>query len=208
MTALGRFAGLALVAACLTGCLLPQLPPPETVQLAPVPGVALPYKARVMIFAGDNDLSRNLTIQLTRYQTEETKVKEGVALAKAARAVLLKGFEQVEVNDAAIRPQLVVKLGGKAAWTRLDATLKVSCTLDVWTSDGVPVGYFGARFDAERSDYTTELEAAFGQCLKKPVEDLLNSPNLARLAGTGFRDPPSPAVEAWMRTLGTIPPFR
>jgi hypothetical protein len=205
---LGKFAGLALVTASLSGCLLPQLPPPETVQLAPVPGVALPYKARAMIFAGENDLNRNLSIQLTRYQTEETKIKEGQSLAKAARAVLAKGFEQVEVNNAAIRPQLVIKLGGKAAWARLDATLKVSCTLDVWTSDGVPVGYFGARYDAERSDYTTELEAAFGQCLKKPVDELMRSPNLARLAGTGFREPPAKAVEDWMRGLGTLTPLR
>ena len=187
---------------------LPQLPPPETVSLAPVPGVALPFKARVMLFLGEGDLARNLTIQLTRYQTEETKTREGVALAKAAKAVLSKGFAQVEVNDPSIRPQIVIRLGEKASWTRLDATLKVSCSLDAWTADGIPIGYFGARYDAERTDYTTELEAAFGQCLKKPVEDLLNSPNLARLAGTGFRDPPAPAVEAWMRTLGTIPPFR
>ena len=208
MTALGKIAGVALVAASLSGCLLPQLPPPETIQLAPVPGVALPYKARAMIFMGDNDLSRNMTIQLTRFQTEETKVKEGVALAKAARAVLGKGFEQVDINNAAIRPQLVVKLSGKAAWARLDATMKVSCAMDVWTSDGVPVGLFGSRFDAERSDYTTELEAAFGQCLKKPVEELLKSPNLARLAGSGFREPPAKAVEDWMRGLGTLTPLR
>ena len=208
MTAFGKFAGLALMAASLSGCLLPQLPPPETIQLAPVPGVALPYKARAMIFMGDNDLSRNMTIQLTRFQTEETKVKEGVALAKAARAVLGKGFEQVDINNAAIRPQLVVKLSGKAAWARLDATMKVSCAMDVWTSDGVPVGLFGSRFDAERSDYTTELEAAFGQCLKKPVEELLKSPNLARLAGSGFREPPAKAVEDWMRGLGTLTPLR
>jgi hypothetical protein len=199
---------MALVMAGLSGCLLPQLPPPETVQLEPVPGVALPFKARTMIFVGENDLNRNLSIMITRFQSEETKVKEGAALAKAARTVLAKGFEQVEVNNAAIRPQLVVKLGGKATWARQDATLKVSCTLDVWTSDGVPVGYFGSRFNAERSDYTTELEAAFGQCLKKPVDELLRSPNLARLAGAGFRDPPAKAVEDWMRGLGTLTPLR
>lgn len=208
MTAVGKLAGMALVMAGLSGCLLPQLPPPETVQLEPVPGVALPFKARTMIFVGENDLNRNLTIQITRFQTEETKVKEGAALARAARTVLAKGFEQVEVNNAAIRPQLVIKLGGKASWTRQDATMKVSCTLDVWTSDGVPVGYFGSRFDGERTDYAAEIEAAFGQCLKKPVNELLRSPNLARLAGTGFREPPAKAVEDWMRGLGTLTPLR
>ncbi|MDO8607189.1 MAG: hypothetical protein Q7R40_11675 [Phaeospirillum sp.] len=209
MATTGKITAVALATATLSGCLLlPQLPPPETVQLAPVPGVALPFKARVMIFVGEGDLNRNLSIQLTRYQSEETKVKEGRALAKAARTVLAKGFEQVEVNSPAIRPQVVIKLGGKASWTRLDGTMKVSCTLDAWTSDGIPLGLFGARYDAEKTDYREEVEAAYGQCLKKPVEELLNSPTLARLAGTGFRDPPALAVEAWMRGLGPTTPLQ
>ena len=208
MAAWGRIAAMALATATLSGCLFQQLPPPETVALAPVPGVALPFKARVMIFATEDDLSRNLVIQLTRFQTEETKVKEGVAMIKAAKALLSKGFEQVEVNTPAIRPQIVVKLYGKTAWSRQDGTTKVGCSVDAWTADGIPLGNFGARFDAERTDYTTELEAAYGQCLKRPVEDLLHSAALARLAGAGFKDPPAPAVADWMRTLGPIAPMR
>lgn len=208
MAATGRIAAMVLVTATLAGCLLPQLPPPETVQLAPVPGVALPFKARVMVFVGESDINRNFSIQLTRFQSEETKIKDGLALAKAARTVLAKGFEQVEVNDPAIRPQIVVKLAGKGSWTRQDGMMKVSCALDAWTADGIPLGYFGARYDAERTDYREELEAAYGQCLKKSVDELLRSSTLARLAGAGFRDPPAPAVEAWIRTLGPIAPLR
>lgn len=206
MAAMGRIAAMALMTATLSGCLLAQLPPPETVQLDPVPGVALPFKARVMIFAGEGDLTRNFVYQLSRFQTEETKIKDGVFLAKAARTVLSKGFGLVEINDPAIRPQLVIKLGGKGGWTRQDGTMKLSCSLDVWTADGIPVGFFGARYDADRTDYRYELEAGYGQCLKKPVDELLHSPNLARLASTGFRDPPAPAAEAWMRTLGVMTP--
>lgn len=207
MARTGGIMAAALGAALLSGCIA-QLPPADSVQLAPVPGVALPYKARVMVFAGETDLARNLTIQISRFQSEETKIREGLALARATRAVLAKGFEQVEINDPSIRPQIVVKLVGKAAWGRQDARLKVGCGVDAWTADGVPLGSFVARFDAKDSDYRSDLEPAFGQCLVKPVEELLNSPALARLAGAGFRDPPGPATAAWMRTLGTIPPVR
>ncbi|WP_239988717.1 substrate-binding domain-containing protein [Paramagnetospirillum kuznetsovii] len=193
--------------AALSGC-LSNLPAPDSIQLAPVPGVALPFKARVMVFVGETDIARKLTIALTRYQSEETNIREGLALAKAAKLVLAKGFETVEVNDPSIRPQIVVKLtGSKASWSRLDGKMKTGCAVDAWTSDGIPLGNFVARYDADRTDYTSELEAAFAQCLKKPVEELLNSPALARLAGTGFRAPSVAAYDAWMRSLGPIPPF-
>lgn len=207
MTGMGKAAVAAMITVLLSGCIA-QLPPADSVQLAPVPGVALPFKARVMVFAGEADLARNLTIQISRFQSEETKVREGLALARATRAVLAKGFEQVEINDPSIRPQIVVKLIGKAAWSRQDAKMKLGCGIDVWTADGVPLGSFVARFDAKDSDYRSDLEPAFGQCLIKPVEELLNSPTLARLAGAGFRDPPEPATSAWMRTLGTFVPVR
>lgn len=205
MTGLGKIAAVMALALSLGGCALPAA---DTIQLAPVPGVALPYKARVMVFASETDLARTMTIAVTRTQDEETKVREGFAQAKATRTMLAKGFETVEINDRSIRPQIVVKLVGKANWSKLDRRIKVGCALDVWTADGVPLGNFANRVDAGEADYRSELESAYALCLKKPMDELLRSPALARLAGTGFRDPPNPAVEAWMRTLGTIPAFK
>ena len=199
---------MALVTATLSGCLYQQLPPPETVTLAPVPGEPLPIKARVMISAGEQDLTRTLVIQANRTQTDETPVKDGLLMTKAAKTLLSKGFAQVEINNPAIRPQIVVKLYGKTTWAKLDRDLKIGCAIDAWTADGIPLGNFGARYIAEQTDYHDEVEAAYGQCLKKPVEDLLNSPALARLAGAGFKDPTPTAAEAWMRTLGPIPQMR
>lgn len=207
MTAWGKFSVTAAMIFALTGCA--RLEPADSVSLSPVPGVALPYKARVMVFASDAELSRNLTIALTRYQNEETKIREGYALANAARIVLAKGFERVEVNDPSIRPQIIIKLtGGKASWSRLDGKMKTGCAVDAWTSDGIPLGTFVARYDAGETDYRSDLESAFAHCLKKPVEEFMNAPTLARLAGTGFRDPPAQAVADWMRTLGNIPSFK
>ncbi len=194
--------GLALLAGCA------MLPPPDRVDLAPVPGVALPYKARVMIYAGRSELDRKLLIQMSRFQTEESEVKDGEALARSARVVLAKGFQQVEINDPTIRPQLVVKLIGKGTWNRQDAKIKVGCALDVWTADGIPLGSFPNRYDSPESDYRYDLDAAYALCLKKPVEDLLRSPGLATLAGAGFKDPPVAAADAWIRTLGPIPRSR
>ena len=85
MAAKGRIAAMALVTATLSGCLYQQLPPPETVTLAPVPGEPLPFKARVMIYAGEQDLTRTLVIQANRTQTDETPVKDGLLMTKAAK---------------------------------------------------------------------------------------------------------------------------
>jgi hypothetical protein len=176
---------------------------------APVPGVALPFNARVMIFMGDNDLRRKLSIQITRYQSEETKVQDGRILAETAQTLLAKGFRQVAINDAAIRPHLVVRLTGRPGWGKQDATLKIGCGFDVWTADGVPLGNFVARWDSPmKTDYLTDLGPGYAQCLKKPLDELLASPTLARLAGQGFRDPHPKAAEEWIRALGPIPAWR
>jgi hypothetical protein len=201
-----RMAVLGMVVA-LSGC-LSNLPSSDKIQLAPVPGVQLPFKGRVMVFAGDSDLARNLTIQSSAFRTEETDVKEGLALAKAARALLAKGFSQAEINDTTIRPNIVVKLVGKASWNRQDASLKLGCSIDAWTADGIPLGTYGSRLNVERSDYRSDVEPGFAQCLKGPVEQLLASPGVARLAASGFKDAPQPAIDAWMRSLGPIPALR
>lgn len=193
-----------LVAGCAS-----DLPPVASVEPAPVPGVALPYNARVMIYMGENDLKRKLNIQITRYQAEETKVPDGRILAETAQALLAKGFRQVEVNTPSIRPHLVVRLTGRPAWAKLDTTWKIGCGFDVWTAEGVPLGNFVARWDSPtKTDYQDSLGSAYAQCLKKPLDELLTSPNLARLAGQGFRDPHPKAAEDWIRSLGPIPAWK
>lgn len=204
----GTWMAVAGLGVMVAGCGL-HIPAADTVTPDPVPGVALPFKARVMVFAGQSDLDRKLVIQSSRYQTEETPVRDGEALAKAARTVLAKGFEQVTLNDPSIRPHLVVKLVGKAQWARLDAKAKIGCAFDVWTADGMPLGNFGARWDSSDGvDYTTEMEAAYGQCLKKSLNDFLTSPALAKLNGAGFKEPSAVAFAAFMKTLGPIPTGR
>jgi hypothetical protein len=132
-----------------------------------------------------------------------------VVLSRAGRALLAKGFERVALNDPSIRPQIVVRFSGKAAWSRMDKVLHLGCTLDAFTADGIPLGTFVSRFDESESDYAGALEPAYAQCLKRPVESFLASPGLARLAAAGFAEPPAEAVTTWMRAaLGPIPPAR
>ncbi len=196
--------GLAL---SLSGCLA-GLPPADQVQLTAPAGVELPYKARVMVFAGESELQRNLTIQTTAFLDKETNVKDGLALARAARAVLAKGFERVEINDPSLRPQIVVKLLGKVTWSQVDARMKLGCAIDAWTTDGIPLGNFSNRIELPRADYRSDIEPAYAHCLIKPAEALLASPALTRLAGAGFRDPPPAATASWLRSLGPIPALR
>ncbi len=200
--------GAALAALLVAGC-SSGLPPAAQVEPAPVAGVALPFNARVMIFMGENDLKRKMSIQISRYQSEETKILDGRVLAETAETMLSKGFKQVAVNDASIRPHIVVRLTGRPSWTKQDATLKLGCGIDAWTADGIPLGNFVARWDSPmKTDYLSDVGPGYAQCLKKPLDELLSSPNLARLAGAGFRDPNPKAAEEWMRALGPIPAWK
>jgi hypothetical protein len=203
----GNWMGAALAAALLTGC-SSGLPPAASVEPAPVPGVALPFKARVMIYAGENDLKRKMSIQLSRYQDEETKVQDGHLLTEAAQAMLSKGFAQVGVNDPAMRPQIVVRLVGKVAWAKVDSELKMGCGIEAWTADGNYLGNFVARWNSPmKTDYRVDVGPGYAQCLKKPMDEFLASPTLARLAGRGFPDPHPKAAEEWLRSLGPIAPW-
>ncbi|CCG40370.1 putative periplasmic lipoprotein [Magnetospirillum molischianum] len=201
---MSRYAGVIALVLLLSGC-GSALPPPEAVRLDPVPGVSPPLSARVMIFAGQGDLDRKLRLQVTRLHSEDGTVKDGAALASAARTMLSKAFSRVEINDPSIRPQIVVRLYGKGMWSKPDTQLVVGCGIDVFTADGFPLGNFGNRFEVGSGDYESTLTASYAQCLKRPVEQFLASSGLARLAATGFRDPPPVAVERWMQTLGPIP---
>jgi len=201
---MSRYAGIIALSVLLSGCGL-SLPAPEAVRLDPVPGVSPPLPARVMVYAGQGDLDRKLVLQVTRLQSEDSNVKDGTALAQAARAVLSQAFARVEINDVAIRPQIVVRLYGQGLWSKPNTRLRVGCGIDVFTADGFPIGNFGNRFDLHSGEYDSPLASAYAQCLKRPVEQLLASPALARLAASGFRDPSPVAVERWMQTLGPIP---
>ncbi|MFD2234908.1 hypothetical protein [Phaeospirillum tilakii] len=198
----GAMVALGLLAGCGS-----QLPPPESVAFtSPVAGRTPPLPARVMVYAGQDDLARPLKIQVTSLHSEENpEVKDGLALARAATTVLGRAFARVALDDAALRPQIVVRPYGKALWFKLDGQLRIGCGLDAYTADGFPLGNFAGRFSVSTGNYQDDLLPAYAQCLKRPVESLLASPALARLAAAGFADPPAGPVEAWMRTLGPIP---
>jgi hypothetical protein len=199
-------APMALLATLLAAGCSSGLPPAATVGPAPVSGVALPYNARMMIYMGENDLRRKLSIQINRFQSEETKVEDGRILLDTAQTMLSKGFKLVVANDPAIRPHLVVRLTGRPAWGKQDAIFKIGCGIDAWTTDGQFLGSFVARWDSPmKTDYLSDLGPGYAQCLKKPLDELLSSPNLARLAGQGFPDPNPRAAEEWIRGLGPIP---
>lgn len=201
----GNWLGASVAALLVAGC-ASELPPVASVDPAPVPGVALPYNARVMIYMGESDLKRKLAIQITRYQAEETKIPDGRILAETAQALLAKGFRQVDINNPSMRPHLVVRITGRPTWAKLDTTYKIGCGFDVWTADGGSLGNFVARWESPtKTDYQDNLGPGYAQCLKKPLDELLSSPNLARLAGQGFRDPNPKAAEDWIRSLGPIP---
>lgn len=203
----GKVLGAALAVVILAGC--SGLPPAAKVEPAPVPGVALPYKARVMIFMGDNDLQRKMSIQISAFQAEETKVLDGRLLAETGLTLLSKGFSMVQVNDPSIRPQIVVKLLGKPSWAKLDGQLRMGCGIEAWTADGNFLGSYAARWTSpSRADYTVDVGPGYAQCLKKPLDEFLSSAPLARLAGQGFPEPHAKAAEEWMRSLGPIPPFQ
>jgi hypothetical protein len=200
---MGAVLGALLVAGCSSG-----LPPASQVEPAPVPGVALPFKARLMIYMGESDLKRTMSIQISSFQTEDSKVPDGHLLAEDALTMLSKGFATVAVNDPSIRPQIVVRLLGKAGWGKQDTTLKVGCGIEAWTADGMFLGNFVARWNSPmKTDYKVDVGPGYAQCLKKPVDEFLSSPSLARLAGQGFPEPHPKAAEEWMRSLGPITPW-
>jgi len=201
-----RIAGVMVAAAMMAGC-GPQLPPLETVGFTtPVAGQTPPLPARVMVYVGQDDLDRPLKIQATNLHSEDSPdIKEGAALARAATVLLGRAFSRVALDDPALRPHLVARPYGKAVWYKIDGQLRIGCGLDVYTADGFPLGNFVGRLSLSTNNYQSDLLPAYGQCLKRPVEQLLASPALARLAAAGFRDPLPAAVDAWMQTLGPIP---
>ncbi|HLO77687.1 MAG TPA: hypothetical protein VK196_14615 [Magnetospirillum sp.] len=196
-------AGLA--ALTVAGCINPDLNR-ENAALSAPPGLALPMKARAMLYMSQRDLERPLIIQATRFRNEETSVKDGRALERAARAVLAQAFATVETNNAAMRPQLVVKVMGSPKYSRLDAVMKIGCGIDVYQSDGALLGSYVARFDSKDGvDFKDALEPAYKLCLKSAADQMLAEPAMARYAKTGFPEPSAAAYKSYMETLGFRP---
>lgn len=196
----------AMVAALtLAGCLGRDLNSENTVVSAP-PGLTLPIPARAMIYISPRDLDRPLVIEATRYRNEETSTKDGRTLERAARAILGQAFTQVETNNPAIRPQLVLKVIGAPRFSRLDNVLKVGCSVDALLSDGTVLGSFVGRFNSQDGvDYKDALEPAYKLCLKSATDQMLAAPALQRAAKSGFAEPHPAAYRSYMESLGLRP---
>lgn len=196
-------AGMA--ALVLTGCLGQELSRENTTLSAPS-GLTLPMSARAMIYMSQRDLDRPLIIEATRFRNEETTVKDGRTLERAARATLSQAFATVDTNTTAIRPQLVVKVLGTPKFSRLNNTMKMGCGLDVFLADGAMLGSFVARYDNKDGvDYKDALEPAYRLCLKSAADQMLASPAVTRYAKTGFAEPNPAAYKGFMESLGLRP---
>lgn len=198
------FAIAGAAAFMLSGCLGGGLDGQNTVLSAPA-GTALPLPARAMLYMAPRDLDRPLIIEATLHRNEETKTKDGRTLERAAKAVLGQAFAQVETNQPAIRPQLVVKVTGTPKYSRRDNMMKIGCGLDVYQADGSMLGSFVARFDSKTPvDYGDALEPAYKLCLKNAADQMLASPAVLRAAKAGT-EPHAAAYKGFMESLGLRP---
>lgn len=188
----------------LSGCSQFQLDRQSTAVTAP-PGISLPLPARTMLYMAQRDLDRPLTIEATLYRMEETSTRDGRLLEKAAKAVLSQVFTQVEINQPAIRPQVVVKVQGTPKFSRRDNVMKVGCGLDVFQADGTMLGSFVARFETKGPvDYTDALEPAYKLCLKSAADQMLASSALVNTIKAG-KEPHPAGYKSFIESLGLRP---
>lgn len=190
----------------LAGCGA-SLPKPDEIAPTAPAGLALPLKARVMLFVAQADLERKLAYDVNLVSVEVTDIKEGEALAQAAQALLAKAFATVATNQPSIRPQVVARVTGKAVWDRKESTFRINCEIFATDAGG---GLIGRYFDIYRSPSVLSLESslapAFGQCLKRPLDEFLRSPGLAELARAGFPEPVPAVGNAYLRSQGFVIP--
>lgn len=187
----------------LSGC-LGDLERQSTVVTAPA-GITLPLPARTMLYIAPRDLDRPLVIEATLHRNEETSTPDGRTLEKAAKAVLGQIFTQVETNQPAIRPQLVVKVTGAPKYSRRDNLMKIGCGLDVFQSDGAMLGSFVARFESKSPvEYGSGLEPAYKLCLKNAADQMLTSPAVTRVAKAGSEPHPA-GYKSFIESLGLRP---
>lgn len=203
---LGLMAVAGAAVLMVSGCLGPDLNRQNTTLSAPS-GMALPLKARTMIYMSQRDLERPLVIEATRFRNEETSTKDGQVLARAATAIVGQAFSTIAINDVSLRPQLVVKVQGTPKFSRLDNVMKVGCGLDLYQADGALLGSFVARFDSKDGvDYKDALEPAYRLCLKSAADQMLASPAVARHAAKGGFPEPNPAgYKSFLESLGLRP---
>lgn len=190
----------------LSGCLGQQELERQSTKVAAPAGVSLPVPARAMIYLSTRDLERPLTIEATRFRNEETTTQDGRTLEKAAKTVLAQTFAQIETNQSAIRPQLVVKVIGTPKFSRLDNLMKAGCGLDVYQADGALLGRFVARYDTKSPvDYKDALEPVYTLCLKSAADQMLAAPAFIAAAKAGFPEPQPASYRSFMESLGLRP---
>lgn len=169
-------------------------------------GLALPLKARTMLYMSQRDLERPLIIEATRFRNEETSVKDGRTLERAAHAVLGQAFGTMATNNTAIKPQVVIKVMGTPKFSRLNNIMKIGCGIDVLQADGALLGSFVARYDSKDTvDFKDALEPGYKLCLKSAADQMLASPAIARYAQKGFPEPNPAGYRSYIESLGLKP---
>jgi len=194
----------AALAVMLAGCGA-TLPKSAEVPLATPPGLALPLKGRALLYVADVDLKRKFAYDLNRISREETDIPDGVLLQGAARDLLSKGFATVTSNEPLPLPHVVVRVGGVAAWNRVEGSYRVTCSVDAYESDGIPIGSFLNLFKSTPlHGFEEALPRLYAQCLRQPMEDMLRSPAIAALAKAGFPEPNPVKTDAYLRSQGFV----
>lgn len=197
--------GAMAMALVLTGCLGQiEINSQDTKVTAPA-GMALPLPARAMLYMAPRDLDRPLVIEASLFRNEETTFNDGRALERSAKAVLSQAFAQIDTNQTAMRPQLVVKVMGLPKFSRRDNLLKVGCGFDVYQADGAMLGSFIARFNPKAAvEYRDALEPSYQICLKNAADQMLASPAVQK-ATRSTAEPNMAAYKSFMESLGLRP---
>lgn len=186
----------------LLGCVT-KLPPKESVLPAAPPGMSLPLPARVMLHVPQSDLAKVFKVEWNLFgNTHDTAIVEGKAMEGGAKILLQRIFQTAETNDPSIRPHLVAKVTGTTRYTRIDGKFRLGCALDLFQSDGVPLGHFSGRFDSDGVDYEKDLDTAYMLCLRAAANEMLAAPSIQRRVKSGFETPHPVATAEFLRSLG------
>jgi hypothetical protein len=186
----------------LLGCAT-KLPPKESVTPAAPAGMSLPLPARVMLHVPPSDLTKVFKVEWNLFgSTHDTAIVEGKAMEAGAKSLLRRVFLTAETNTPAIQPHLVAKVTGTTRYTRIDGKFRLGCALDLFQSDGVPLGHFSGRFDSDGMDYEKDLDTAYMLCLRMAANEMLAAPSVQRLAKAGFPTPHPQATVEFLRGLG------
>lgn len=184
----------------LGGCTT-SLPEPAQIPLAAP--TALPMKAQVLLHVSQGDLERAFSYKLNSVSRQETDIHDGQIMAQAAHDMLAHAFAGVAVNQPYPLPDLVVTVSGTALFDRTSGSFRVTCALDANRADGMPVAHgYNVYSSPTALGFETSMRRFYGQCLKGPIEELLRSPALARLAAAGLPAADQAAAEGYLRIQG------